>query len=88
MEPTKQKDLDQLKASLPKVEEEITAAAAEERLSEEVERAKGLVAGFIAKYDDLMKQLSPNDQKELVRTIGLKVEEIEEKLTELRQAPE
>jgi hypothetical protein len=35
-----------------------------------------------------MKQLSPKDQKELMRTIGVKVEEIEEKLTELRQAPE
>ncbi|MBI3805270.1 MAG: hypothetical protein HY282_16085 [Nitrospirae bacterium] len=88
MEPQKQKEVEQLKASLPEVVEEISLATEEDTVSEEVEKAKGVVAGFITKYDDLMKQLSPKDQKELMRTIGLKVEEIEEKLTELRQAPE
>ncbi len=88
MDPKNQKEVNQLKASLPEVDEKISLATEEEVVSEEIEKAKGVMAGFISKYDEVMKQLSPRDQKELMRTIGLKVEEIEEKLTELRQAPE
>ncbi|WDT73747.1 MAG: hypothetical protein MPW16_10750 [Candidatus Manganitrophus sp.] len=88
MDPQKQQEVDQLKAAAPEVDNKISLAADEAMVSEDVEKVKGLVAGFISKYEHVMKNLSPKDQKELVRIIGSKVEEIEEKLTELRQAPE
>lgn len=88
MDPKKQQEFDRLKAAAPEVNEKIIIATDEDAVDDEVQKAKGVVAGFIAKYDELMKGLDPKDQKELMRTIGLKVEEIEEKLTELRQAPE
>ena len=88
MDPKNQKEVEQLKAAAPEVDEKISLAAEETMASEEVENVKGMVAGFISKYEHVMQELSPKDQKELMRTIGLKVEEMEEKLTELRQAPE
>lgn len=88
MDPKNQKEMERLRAVLPEVDEEIALATEEDAIFEEIERAKGAVAGFIAKYDALMKRLGPEDQKELMRTIGLKVEEIEENLTRLREAPE
>jgi len=88
MDPQKQNEIEQLKAAAPEVDRKISLAADETVVSEEVEQIKGLVAGFISKYEHVMKTLKPKEQKELVRIIGSKVEEIEEKLTELRQAPE
>ncbi|MDC4224072.1 MAG: hypothetical protein MPW15_07565 [Candidatus Manganitrophus sp.] len=88
MDPEKQKEVDQLKAAVPEVDAKISLAADEVMVSEDVEKAKGLVAGFISEYEHVMKELNPKDQKELVRILGSMVEEIEEKLTELRQAPE
>jgi hypothetical protein len=88
MDPENEKEIEQLKAAAPEVDEKISLAAAEAMDLEEVQDVKGMVAGFIAKYEHVMKDLSPDDQKELMRTIGLKVEEMEEKLTEIRQAPE
>lgn len=88
MDPKNQKEVDQLKAAAPEVDQKISLAADDVVVGEEVEQIKGLVAGFISKYEHVMKELNPQDKKELIRAIGSKVEEIEEKLTELRQAPE
>lgn len=88
MDPKNQTEVNDLKASVSEVEQKISLAADEAMVPQEIERVKGLVAQFISKYEHVMKELSPKDRKELVRTIGLKVEEMEEKLTELRQAPE
>lgn len=83
-----QEEVEQLKAAAPEIDEKISLAADETMVSEDVEKVKGMVAGFISKYEHVMKELNPKEQKELMQTIGLKVEEMEEKLTELRQAPE
>ncbi|HZR46365.1 MAG TPA: hypothetical protein VFA47_06655 [Candidatus Manganitrophaceae bacterium] len=81
-------EVEQLKKEAPEVDLEISLAADETMVYEAVQEVKGKVAEFIAKYEHVMTELSPKDQKELMRTIGLKVEEMEEKLTEIRQAPE
>jgi len=81
-------EVEELKKEAPEVDLEISLAADETMVYEAVQEVKGKVAEFIAKYEHVMTELSPKDQKELMRTIGLKVEEMEEKLTEIRQAPE
>ena len=88
MNPENEKEIEQLKAAALEVDQNISLAADETMVYEEVQDVKGMVAAFIAKYEHVMKDLNPKDQKELMRTIGLKVEEMEEKLTEIRQAPE
>jgi hypothetical protein len=88
MDPKNQTEVNELKATAQDVNQEMSLAAAEAIDYEEVQDVKGRVAGFIAKYEHVMKELNPKDQKELMRTIGLKVKEMEEKLTRIRQAPE
>lgn len=88
MDPKDQTEVNELKASAAEVNREISLAADEAIDYEETQDVKGRVAEFIARYEHVMKDLNPKDQKELVRTIGLKVKEMEEKLTKIRQAPE
>jgi hypothetical protein len=88
MDPKDQTEVNELKAAAQDVNRDISLAADEAIDYEETQDVKGRVAEFIARYEHVMKDLSPKDQKELVRTIGLKVKEMEEKLTKIRQAPE
>lgn len=88
MNPKNEHEVEQLEKEAPEVDQEISLAADETMVYEAVQEVKGKVAEFIAKYEHVLTELNPKDQKRLMRTIGLKVKEMEEKLTEIRQAPE
>lgn len=88
MDPKDQTEINELKATAQDVDQQMSLAANEAIDYEEIQDVKGRVAEFIARYEHVMKDLNPKEQKELVRTIGLKVKEMEEKLTKIRQAPE
>jgi hypothetical protein len=81
-------EVERLSAEAPDILAQIESAAEEEAAFEEIEKAKSLAAAFIARYDILLKPLGLAEQKEILRSLGPKVGAIEEKLTELRQAPE
>jgi hypothetical protein len=81
-------EVERLSAEAPDILAEIESAIDEEATFEEKEKAKSLAAAFIARYDVLLRPLGSAEQKEVLRSLGPKVGAIEEKLTELRQAPE
>ncbi|MGH7273534.1 MAG: hypothetical protein ACREIQ_03630 [Nitrospiria bacterium] len=88
MDPRTEKEVEELAKVVTEIGEEIDLAADEDATSEEIEKAKGLAADFLSKYDGLLKRLGSDEKMEVQRTIGLKVERMKGKLTQLREAPE
>ena len=88
MDPRVEKEVEQLAKVVTEIGEEIDLAADDEATPEEIEKAKGLAADFLSKYDGLLKRLGSDEKMEVQRTIGLKVERMKGKLTQLREAPE
>jgi uncharacterized protein YPO0396 len=88
MNPKIEKEMERLATAVLEVSEEVEMAADEEATPEEIERAKGLAADFLAKFDGFLKRLGSEDKTEVQRRIGLRVEQLREKLTQLREAPE
>ena len=83
-----EQEAERLAAAVAEINEEIDLAAEEDASPDDVERAKGLAANLLAKYDDLLKRLGAEEKMEVQRTIGLKIERMKGKLTQLRTAPE
>ena len=88
MDPRIEKEMEELAKVVTEIGEEIDLAADDEATPEEIEKAKGLAADFLSKYDGLLKRLGSDEKMEVQRTIGLKVERMKGKLTQLREAPE
>jgi len=88
MDPVIEKEIEKLAAAVPEISEEIDLASEEDATHEDIERAKGLAADFLSKYDGLLRRLGSEDKLEVQRTVGLKVERLKGKLTQLREAPE
>ena len=88
MDPRIEKEVEELAKAATEIGEEIDLAADEDATPEEIEKAKGLAADFLSKYDGLLKRLGSDEKMEVQRTIGLKVERMKGKLTQLREAPE
>ena len=88
MDPRIEKEVEELAKVVTEIGEEIDLAADEEAAPEEIEKAKGQAADFLSKYDGLLKRLGSDEKMEVQRTIGLKVERMKGKLTQLREAPE
>ena len=88
MDPRVEKEVEELARVVTEIGEEIDLAADEDATPEEIEKAKGLAADFLSKYDGLLKRLGSDEKMEVQRTIGLKVERMKGKLTQLREAPE
>ncbi len=88
MDPIIEREVERLAEAVPGVSEEVELAADEEATPEEIENAKKLAADFLAQYDGLLKRLGPEDKMEVQRNVGLKVERLKGKLTQLREAPE
>ena len=88
MDPRVEKEVEELARVVTEIGEEIDLAADEEATPEEIEKAKGLASDFLSKYDGLLKRLGSDEKMEVQRTIGLKVERMKGKLTQLREAPE
>ena len=88
MNPKIEKEMERLSTAVMEVSEEIESAIDEESALEGIEKAKGSAADFLSKFDDFLKRLSSEDKTEVHRRIGLKIEQLREKLTRLREAPE
>lgn len=88
MDPRVEKEVEELAKVVTEIGEEIDLAADVDGTPEEIEKAKGLAADFLSKYDGLLKRLGSDEKMEVQRTIGLKVERMKGKLTQLREAPE
>jgi SMC interacting uncharacterized protein involved in chromosome segregation len=88
MDPAIIKVIEELTKSAPKIVNKIDGAAEEEATPEEIERAKELAHDFFSKYDLLLKRLKPEDVSGLQERLGLEVERVREKLSQLQEAPE
>jgi hypothetical protein len=88
MDPKVEKEMERLATAVLEVSEEIELAVEEEGAPEEIEKVKALAADFLLKYDDFLKPLASGEKAEVQRRIGLRVEQLREKLTRLREAPE
>ena len=88
MDPRIEKEVEELARVVTEIGEEIDLAADEDATPEEIGKAKGLAADFLSKYDGLLKRLGSDEKMEVQRTIGLKVERMKGKLTQLREAAE
>jgi hypothetical protein len=88
MDPKIEKEVERLATAVLEVSEEVELAIDEEATIEEVEKAKALAAEFLSKYDDFLKRLGSEDEMEVQRRLGLRVERLKGKLTQLREAPE
>ena len=82
------REVEKLAEEVPVILEEVESAAEEDAVFEEIEKAKGVAAAFIARYDDLLKPLKLEDQREVLKRLGVKIADIESQLTHLREAPE
>jgi ElaB/YqjD/DUF883 family membrane-anchored ribosome-binding protein len=78
----------QLIEAIDAVDEEMDLASEEDATIEDIEGAKTLAAELIDRYDELLKRLSPDEQRELQERIGHLLEQVKEKLTQLKEAPE
>ncbi len=88
MDSMAEKEMERLVEAVPEVSEEVELTADDDATPEEIEKAKKLASDFLAQYDGLLKRLGPEDKMEVQRNIGLKVERLKGKLTQLREAPE
>lgn len=88
MNPKIEKEMERLATAVLEVSEEVDSAVDEEAALEEIEKAKALAGDFLSKFDGFLKQLGSEDKTEVQRRIGVKVEQLRQKLTQLREAPE
>ena len=82
------REVEKLATEVPQILEDVESAAEEDAAFEEIEKAKAIAAAFIAKYDELLKPLGLEDQREVLKRLGVTIAEIERQLTHLREAPE
>jgi hypothetical protein len=80
--------MERLSTAVLEVSEEVEPATDEEATSEEIEKAEELAADFLSKFDHFLKRLGSEDKTEVQRRLGLKVEQLREKLTQLREGTE
>jgi len=78
----------QLIEAIEEVNEEMDLASEEDATIEDIEGAKTLAAELIERYDELLKRLSHDEQRKLQQRIGHLLEQVKERLTQLKEAPE
>jgi hypothetical protein len=88
MNPMIQNEMERLAEVVSDVNEEVELSLEGDTTLEDIERTKAFAAGVLAKYDDFLKRLGPDDRREVQQTIGLKVEQLKGNLTKLKEAPE
>ena len=88
MDPAIEKEVERLAEAIIEVSDEVELASEEDATLEDIEKAKAQAADILSKYDDLLKRLGSDDRMEVQRTIGLRVERLKGKLTQLKEAPE
>ncbi|HTP41696.1 MAG TPA: hypothetical protein VML36_04695 [Nitrospiria bacterium] len=74
--------------SIDEVSGEMDRAAEEGATLEDIEGAKTLAAELIDRYEGVLKQLSPAEQGEMRQQIDAFLEQIKDKLSQLKEAPE
>ena len=78
----------QLIEAIEEVNEEMDLASEEDATIEDIEGAKTLAAELIERYDELLKRLNHDEQRKLKQRVGHLLEQVKEKLTQLKEAPE
>ena len=78
----------QIAERLNEVDDEIDLASEEGASLEDIEGAKTLAAELIKKYDGLLKQIGPGEKARVQQTLGMGVERIKKRITQLKEAPE
>ena len=88
MDASIEKEMDQIAEAIHDINEEIELASEEDATLEEIEGAKALTSTLLDRYDGFLKRLGPEERAEAQRRIGLVVEKMKGKLTQLKEAPE
>lgn len=83
-----EKEAEGIAEAVADVIEEIELACEEGATLEDIEGAKAMAADLLDRYENLLKRLGPEDRTEMQKRIGLAVEKVKGKLTQLKEAPE
>ena len=88
MNPNVEKMEVQLIEAIDVASEEIERATEADATLQDIEGAKTLAAELIDRYEGLLKQLSPDEQRELRQKFGPEIEQVKGKIPQLKEAPE
>jgi hypothetical protein len=81
-------EVDQIMTVISDINEEIELACEDYATTKQIDEAKTLTAQIISKYNNLLKGVVSEEKAEVIRGIGLKIAELEGKLSRLQEAPE
>jgi hypothetical protein len=88
MDPNDEKAIAHLIEAITDVSEEMERASEEGTSIEDIEGAKTLADELIDRYEDLLKQLSVDEQMAMRQRIGPVIERVKKKFVLLKEAPE
>lgn len=88
MDPKIASEVNDLEVAIARVHAGIDLAKVEDPTGEEIERVKAEAAACFARADRLFRREGGTAVSEPVKKLGVKVEQLKEVLTTLREAPE
>jgi hypothetical protein len=81
-------EVERLITVISDINEEFELASEDQATLKQIDEVKTQTAQLISKYNNLLKGVVPEEKAEVVRGIGVKIAELEGKLSRLQEAPE
>jgi hypothetical protein len=81
-------EVEQIVTVISDINEEIELACEDQATLKQIDEVKAQTAQIISKYNILLKGVVSEEKAEVIRSIGLKIAELEGQLSRLQEAPE